>query len=444
MTELVRRNYPIVIMAFNRPDYLKEVLDSLLQQQGACLDERRIALFQDGSYNEYSQKKYADPADIAANIAAFRERFPEGAIAHSPTNLGVALNFDRAERWAFETLAADAAIFLEDDMVLSPHYIRTVDRMLDMAMEDKRIGYVAAYGDWNRTLAKQHEHPGRLAPLPQNWAFGLTRHQWLKIQSFLEEYLPFVRGIDYRFRPHTRIYDLYSRYGMERVESSQDRAKLIACALTGGLRVNTTACLARYIGRVGLHSNERLYVASGFERTEIYPDGDFAIQPVTDEIYEQLMKRQLAHVTASSPWLDQNTPLAFTRGGNGLPGLRQSFYAPESWGVWSGIVDPVVSVKLPMPHESQVRRLWITANHYTASLDEDIAVEVKGNGHLLGNIMLGRKQRRVQLPLSLGVVGQNGILELSFHSPSISSPKDQGQSEDGRPLGVGLVKLELE
>jgi GT2 family glycosyltransferase len=148
------RNYPIAVMAFNRPDYLKQVLDSLLQQQGVDLNNRQITLFQDGGFNEFSGSVRAEPSDVAASVAAFRERFPAARVEHSPTNLGVALNFDRVERWAFEKLAADAAIFLEDDTVLSPHYIRTIDRMLDMAMEDQRIGYVAAYGDWTRPLAK--------------------------------------------------------------------------------------------------------------------------------------------------------------------------------------------------------------------------------------------------------------------------------------------------
>ena len=438
------RNYPIIIMAFDRPDYFAQVLDSLLRQQGVDLASRSITLFQDGCFNEHSRKDHADPEDIAGSIAVFRERFPKGRVAHSLVNLGVALNFDRAERWVFEEVGAEAAIFLEDDMVLSPHYIRTIDRMLDMAMEDTRIGYVAAYGDWNRPLEKQREFPGRFLPLLQNWAFGLTRHQWRKNQNFMEQYLPFVRGIDYRARPHTKIYDLYTSHGMARVESSQDRAKLIACVLTGGVRLNTTACLAQYIGAVGLHSKAADYARSGCARTEIYPDGNFEFERLTHAAYHRLMAEQAAAVEAKSPVLDKNAPLTFNIDGTGLRGLRQSFYQPEGWGVWSGNARSVVSVKLPVRREAGPRTLWITGAHFAHSAKEEVEVEVRGNGGALGTIHLGHVHKRAALPLPAGVERDDGALELEFCSPVTGCPQEAGFAQDARRLSVGLVKLELE
>jgi hypothetical protein len=260
----------------------------------------------------------------------------------------------------------------------------------------------------------------------------------------MEEYLTFVRGIDYRDRPHKKIFDLYSGYGMERVQSSQDRAKVIACALTGGVRINTVACLARYIGKLGLHSNEAVYLESGFERTENYPDGDFEIETLTDETYQNLMMMGVEHIAAASPWLDRDMPLSFARGGNGLRGLRKHFYAPEDWGVWAGTTHSVVLVKTPSQAQPPLRHLWVTATHYTALPDQEVAVVVKGNGHLLGTIMLGRELQRVMVPLPEGVVGHDGSCELTFNSASTCRPKDGGTSEDGRMLGVGLQKIEVE
>lgn len=442
MTGVPTRNYPIAIMAFNRPDYLKQVLDSLLLQQGIDLTNRAITLFQDGHYNQFSQTARAEAADVEASVAVFRDRFPHARVEHSPDNLGVAMNFDRAERWAFEELKSDAAIFLEDDMVLSPYYICTIDRMLDMAMEDPRIGYVGAYGDWNRPMEKQRLAPGKLTRLPQNWAFGLTRYQWVKNQEFMSKYLQFIRGVDYRRRSHKEIYDLYTSYGMSREESSQDRAKLIATVLTGGLRVNITACLAHYIGRVGLHSNEQLYVASGFERTQIYPDGNFEIEKLNHQSYHKLMAEQAAMVEYSSPRLSHKVALTFNVDGNALCGLRQGFYLPESWGVWAGGLDTNISISIQ--NRSPVKGLWITARHFTSTAGEDIAVQVKANGQLLDTILLQRKQRRVFLPLSENLLGYDGRLDLSFHSPSVSSPASAGVSGDERNLGLGLSMLEIE
>ena len=75
-------------------------------------------------------------------------RFPNGAVFESNDNLGIAMNFDRAERYVFEILSADAAIFFEDDMIISPVYLEVLGRLIERALEDERIGYVAAFGNF--------------------------------------------------------------------------------------------------------------------------------------------------------------------------------------------------------------------------------------------------------------------------------------------------------
>ncbi len=438
------RNYPIAIIAFDRPKYFTQVLQSLRAQQGADLANRPITLFQDGSFNELSQMERGAPADIAASVAAFRNFFPQARVGQSQTNIGVAENFDRAERWAFEALDAEAAIFLEDDLVLSPHYIRTIDRMLDMAIDDPRIGYVAAFGDWLAPLSTQRHNPGGLIPLKQNWGFGLTRHQWRKNQPFISEYHALLRGADYRQRPNRLIYDFFSRHGMRRSVSSQDNAKLIASTLTGGLCVNTTACLARYIGEIGLHSSAELYASKGFQHTALYPEGDFAIERLTDERYHDLLAQQALPITAAAPELSRNLALNFMQNGNGLPALRESFYDAEPWGSWSAAQRSVVKVKLGRPFTSAARKIRLTAAHFSPSTALDMDVEVQANGVSLGTIRLGRRRIRIILTLPPGLVGADGNLELVFISPSITSPKDAGLSEDTRKLTLGLAYLELD
>src|SRR5438094_314008 len=120
---MVCHQYPIVVMSFNRPDYLEAVLKSLVGQIGAELDRRTLALFQDGTVNPFSAQRRAREEDVLRCEKIFREYLPTGIVHSSPNNLGIALNFERAEKHAFEELGAEAAIFLEDDLVLSPHYI---------------------------------------------------------------------------------------------------------------------------------------------------------------------------------------------------------------------------------------------------------------------------------------------------------------------------------
>src|ERR1700674_3663882 len=59
---------------------------------------------------------------------------PESSISRgiaTKGNIGIALNYERAENYMFKALGRPYALFLEDDLVLSPQYL-TVNRSLTL------------------------------------------------------------------------------------------------------------------------------------------------------------------------------------------------------------------------------------------------------------------------------------------------------------------------
>jgi hypothetical protein len=273
---------PIVVLAFNRPDYLAATLESLMRQEGVDVAARRVFLFQDGGYNRASGVTYCSDAMIGSNIDMFRRIVPHGIPLVSYHNIGIALNFDRAERFVFEELEADAAVFLEDDLVLGRYYLAVLDRLVGLALTNERVGYVAAYGNPKAPLAIQRGELSRLIPLGHNWAFGLTRRQWLKQRPYVERYLSIVRGQDYLLRDHDRIIDLFHEWGLGAPGSSQDIAKSHACILTGSARVNTYACYGHYIGRRGVHFSNEVFEELGFGGTEVLEEDLFRPAPPSE------------------------------------------------------------------------------------------------------------------------------------------------------------------
>ena len=286
------RPAPIAIMSFNRPDYLRQVLDSLLAQQNARLDERDIVLFQDGSRNAASGVERALVEDIDACVAVFNEMLPGRRVDRSPGNLGVALNFERAENHVFGHLDADAAIFLEDDMVLDPRYFQAMESLIELARHDKRIGYVAAYGHHWVPLTEQRKSPARYVLLEHNWAFALMRRQWVRNKPYVDQYLSLVRDVDYKNRPRKEIYRLYHSWDMGCPGDSQDVTKTLACCLTGAIKINTTACLGRYIGEQGLHMNPAEFARRKYQNTEIFTDPLPNFPGVTDADYDRIFAPQ--------------------------------------------------------------------------------------------------------------------------------------------------------
>jgi predicted O-methyltransferase YrrM len=323
---------PIFIMSFDRPHYLRQVLKSLKGQVGCQIERRRIVLFQDGAVNPFSGKRHATDDQIAACVKIFRDTFPTQPVMVSPINLGVALNFDRAERVAFEHLVAPAAIFLEDDLVLNPHYIATLDTLLQQFLHDERVGYVAAYGDHRLSLDQQTANSSTLISMYHNWGFALYRRQWRRMRHRVLQYLRLLDKVDYRDRDRIAIRKLFASWGFGCPAASQDAAKTIACLADDAIKLNTYACNAHYIGEQGLHMTEELFVKRGYDKTSVFDKRVMTFKPLDTGTYKRCLREQRhwAGLPAEVAVQKQNPPLPLKAPRIGPEGKLQPVSKPMS------------------------------------------------------------------------------------------------------------------
>ncbi len=293
----MRHDFPVILISFDRPEFFEQVVRSLSDQVDANLHGRSIALFQDGAINRFSGKRWAEDSVIHANIEIFKRYFPQGKCFVAESNLGVALNFARAERYAFEELNQDAALFFEDDLLLSPFYVNALDQLTEMALDDARIGYVSAYGFQGPDSLRANHEPLRYATLGHLWGFGLTKRLWLRNRPFVDPYLQLVQNIDYRERDARAIYRLFSSWGMGCPATSQDCAKHLACVLNDAVNLNTSVSLGKYIGATGLHMDRDLFEFIGFDRTETHRSAISSLPTLDDETVERIGRVHLRWAT---------------------------------------------------------------------------------------------------------------------------------------------------
>jgi hypothetical protein len=251
---------PVVILAFDRPDYLDRLCAALAAQQGARLDPARVHLVQDGAVSPRSGERYAADDRLAASIAAFRQHFPAGQVHAARENHGIALNWLRAERLAFVALKAELAYFFEEDLEPGPWYLAVLEQ-IRAAAAGAPLGYFAAYGARGASGT-----PGRptLVGLDHHWGVGLTRACWLAMQPWLGPFLDIWAGCDYQGRPHLPLLGCYRDKAVAAGVSSQDAAKAAACADLGFARVNTDLRYARYIGERGQSFSPERFREAGF------------------------------------------------------------------------------------------------------------------------------------------------------------------------------------
>jgi len=278
-----RKPLTIAILSFNRSAYLREVIASLVPQLQA---DDEVILFQDGGWNRFSQRAAARDEEIEACLAVFDEFFfadrppPCGAEKFcSAENLGIAGNYRRAEEHVFEVLKRDGALFLEDDLVLGPHYLFSISRLLALAETEPRLGYVAAYGDFWATLDQQYARVAELTPMHENWGAALTRASWLAQKPIREGYWDLVKDCDYVARDHDVIRAFFREQGFNCEITSQDASRWVACCTAKLARVMTAVCQARYIGATGVHFTPEFYERYRFADAQIFPDRPSILPP---------------------------------------------------------------------------------------------------------------------------------------------------------------------
>lgn len=278
MTPQQRGRIAVAIMSFDRPHYLERVLQTVLCQHPFTQLTPEFFLFQDGAESLRTGKRFGDRDKLVEAQAVFARYLPHGKVLESTYNLGVALNFDRAERTLYEELDYEVVLFLEDDLILHPAYFRTVERLLELTADRPDIGMVSARGFANDTpLLVQRAQAHRVELMDEhNWAFAMRRAAWRQRDEVLQPYLRLMREVDYRERDqgemkltlHTLQRSL-GRYGKGYL-TSQDSMKNMAFELLGIHRLTTFANFARYIGKEGLHSNAEKFATRGYGNTVVY------------------------------------------------------------------------------------------------------------------------------------------------------------------------------
>ena len=285
---------PIAVFSFNRPHYLRQVLRSLAGQEGGIADGR-VHLFQDGWFSKFGNCDVADASTVRDCIDVFKQHFPAGHVHLARRNLGVAHNIGRAQRFLLGAMRAPVAYFFEDDMVLSPYYLGALASLARIALDDERIGYVAAYGDHFAGASPEAAAAQGLIAMEHNWGFALTRRHWLEQQPILRAYRRLLWGADYRDRPQRRIKAFFHSFGYEPGGTSQDCATHLATLVLGRVRLRCVPCYGHYIGEHGLHFTPAAYEAMGFRTARLCPTPPPRFKaPTETELSAMLEEQRLA------------------------------------------------------------------------------------------------------------------------------------------------------
>jgi hypothetical protein len=162
---------PIVLFVYARPEHTRKVLQSLAQNKEAI--ESDLIIYSDGPKNEKTADLVAEVRTIVAHVSGFKS-----VTTHfSSENKGLSQSIISGVSEVLRKYSS--CIVLEDDLVLSPHFLSFMNDGLSKYSADSRVASIHGY-----------VYPTQ-ASLPENffmkgadcWGWGTWKRAWDLFES---------------------------------------------------------------------------------------------------------------------------------------------------------------------------------------------------------------------------------------------------------------------
>lgn len=172
---------PILVIAYNRPQKLRALIDSLR------IHSPKLLIFSCDGPNPKKQDDARKVLQVRREIEAV-DWNPEVKIISHQINLGLR----QAVVFAVTEVLKDyeQVIVLEDDVLVGPEFLSFMAEMLSFYKEDLSIGHISGY---NVVPISRHEHKDakiRLSRYPESVAWATWRRSW----AFYDDEMEWARG----------------------------------------------------------------------------------------------------------------------------------------------------------------------------------------------------------------------------------------------------------
>lgn len=252
----------VAIISYNRPHYFRQLIESLEKQ--TTLEETDFHLFQDGA------KTPVDRSLINQCMTIFNSStLPNITITKRGKNVSIAINqFEAVEEM---TSKYDWIMVIEDDVILSPDYLRLIRILIEQYGNRPEV-FGVSLNFLRRCNSKAIEkNLYRVRYSKEHWwAECFSSQKWKKVKPYFLEYYKLVKDRPYDQRPRSAITKLFRQHGLFIPQTSQDAGKDYALHRAKLKRINTVVNRGMYIGLQGTHFNARLANKYEFEKQVPY------------------------------------------------------------------------------------------------------------------------------------------------------------------------------
>ena len=170
---------PLLILGYNRPDYLKNQLGFLKDQRYSNL---YIAI--DGPVPDNRQDELL--VNECRELAIDAKEWSGAKLLFSDTNSGCYLGVTKAIDWFFENV--EFGIILEDDLVFDATTIDFLSKGLLEFMGRMDVGSVCAFSHASPYLISDEPISTIMSSYPSSWGWATWANRWVKIERDFSTY----------------------------------------------------------------------------------------------------------------------------------------------------------------------------------------------------------------------------------------------------------------
>jgi hypothetical protein len=290
--EEVMFDFPIGIQLFNRPEYAKNMLESL-SNQTIPINQEKLFIFIDGFKGSvYEDRGSRDQTSQVKNLA--KTIFPFSKVVNFQENLGIASLHLKLQQRTFAG-PEEWAVFFEEDVVLDPSYLEEIKKLIEIVNDCDTVVNVACFQILPTITNLSRGYDG-FYPGHGTQAFAERKNFFLQKAKMLEAFIEIEKNSDYPIqysskkssmvKDSSRISKLASFYGLGGLINSynHDLAMNSFLVQNGKLHVVSKPNLATDIGVEGIHH----YITPTLEKPKIIKRPDLSIEEKKIEFQNSL------------------------------------------------------------------------------------------------------------------------------------------------------------
>ena len=243
---------PVLLIAFNRPDRLKRLIESLRAQQPPTI---RIVIDGPRPMNQHDVEATEQSALVCQEI----DWTTDVVIHRHSANLGIRRAIPWAISWALEEF--ESVIIIEDDVTVGPQFLDFASRSLSLWKSTNDVYAISGYCAVPADVLADPESPARFSHLSHSYAWATWRRAWRhfdrEMQWFRSQNLSSLRETTGSMIEALR-WRQFSRYVAKRQVDTWDYQWVTSIWAHGGRTIMPNRNLVVYHGaQSGTHTFRR-------------------------------------------------------------------------------------------------------------------------------------------------------------------------------------------